>query len=107
MAASPAWTREELAREEWAKRAGPPRRGRGVLRNLEDAVARASLSGIRRSQSTASAARLWAMGARRFRPAARVAVFLAAQGRCAACGEPLRRGWHADHVEPVSAGGAT
>jgi 5-methylcytosine-specific restriction endonuclease McrA len=47
------------------------------------------------------------MGARRFRPAARVALFLAAQGRCAACGEPLRRGWHADHVEPVSGGGAT
>jgi 5-methylcytosine-specific restriction endonuclease McrA len=47
------------------------------------------------------------MGARRFRPAARVALFLAAQGHCAACGEPLRPSWHADHVEPVSAGGAT
>ena len=47
------------------------------------------------------------MGARRFRPAARVALFLAAQGRCAECGEPLPPGWHADHVEPVSAGGRT
>lgn len=47
------------------------------------------------------------MGARRFRPAARVAFFLAAGGRCAECGEPLRPGWHADHVEPVSAGGKT
>jgi 5-methylcytosine-specific restriction endonuclease McrA len=47
------------------------------------------------------------MGARRFRPAARIALFLAAQGRCAECGEPLRRGWHADHVEPVRTGGQT
>jgi 5-methylcytosine-specific restriction endonuclease McrA len=45
------------------------------------------------------------MSARRFGPAARVALFLAAQGRCAACGEPLRPGWHADHVEPVRVGG--
>jgi 5-methylcytosine-specific restriction endonuclease McrA len=44
---------------------------------------------------------------RRFRPAARVALFLVAQGRCAICGEPLRPGWHADHVRPVSAGGET
>jgi 5-methylcytosine-specific restriction endonuclease McrA len=47
------------------------------------------------------------MGARRFRPAARVALFLAAQGRCAVCGERLRPGWHADHVRPVRAGGGT
>jgi len=49
----------------------------------------------------------WAMAARRFRPTSRVALFLAAQGRCAACGEPLRPGWHADHVQPVKGGGAT
>jgi 5-methylcytosine-specific restriction endonuclease McrA len=47
------------------------------------------------------------MGARRFRPAARVGLFLAAQGRCAVCGEPLRPGWHADHVKPAAAGGRT
>jgi 5-methylcytosine-specific restriction endonuclease McrA len=47
------------------------------------------------------------MGARRFRPVARVALFLAAQGRCALCGDVLRPGWHADHVEPVSGGGQT
>jgi 5-methylcytosine-specific restriction endonuclease McrA len=47
------------------------------------------------------------MGARRFRPAARVALFLAAQGRCAECGGTLRSGWHADHITPVSSGGAT
>ena len=47
------------------------------------------------------------MAARRFRPAARVALFLAAQGAAPRCGEPLQPGWHADHVEPVSAGGAT
>jgi 5-methylcytosine-specific restriction endonuclease McrA len=44
---------------------------------------------------------------RRFRPAARVALFLVAQGRCAICGEPLRPGWHADHARPVRAGGET
>lgn len=47
------------------------------------------------------------MGVRRFRPRARVALFLAAQGRCAQCHAPLQPGWHADHVDPVSAGGAT
>ena len=47
------------------------------------------------------------MAKRRFRGKARVALFLASRGRCAECGEPLRTGWHADHVEPVSAGGAT
>jgi len=48
-----------------------------------------------------------AVAVRRFRPAARVALYLAAQGRCALCGEPLRPGWHADHVRPLSAGGET
>jgi 5-methylcytosine-specific restriction endonuclease McrA len=47
------------------------------------------------------------MGVRRFGSAARVALFLAARGRCAACGAPLRPGWHADHVTPVKAGGVT
>ncbi|HET6551520.1 MAG TPA: HNH endonuclease signature motif containing protein [Solirubrobacter sp.] len=47
------------------------------------------------------------MAVRRFRPAARVALFLAARGRCARCGERLAPGWHADHVAPVSRGGAT
>ena len=61
--------------------------------------------GPRGHRRTAAGATLPTMAARRFRPAARVALFLAAQGRCAACGEPLRPGWHADHVEPVSAGG--
>ena len=52
-------------------------------------------------------AKLQAMDARRFSPKARVALFLAARGRCAACGAPLEPGWHGDHVKPVSAGGAT
>lgn len=47
------------------------------------------------------------MSARRFGPAARVALFLAARGRCLLCGAPLRPGWHADHVTAVSDGGAT
>jgi 5-methylcytosine-specific restriction endonuclease McrA len=55
----------------------------------------------------AAAARLPTMAARRFRPAARVALFLASRGRCAACGAALTPGWHADHVTPFQAGGAT
>jgi 5-methylcytosine-specific restriction endonuclease McrA len=47
------------------------------------------------------------MAVRRFRSSSRVAFFLAGGGRCASCGEPLRPGWHADHVEPVSKGGET
>ena len=47
------------------------------------------------------------MAERRFRDSTRVALFLAARGHCASCGEPLQPGWHADHVEPVSGGGAT
>ncbi|MGH2873778.1 MAG: HNH endonuclease [Solirubrobacteraceae bacterium] len=47
------------------------------------------------------------MGSRRFGGSARVALFLAARGRCAACGAALEPGWHADHVVPVSGGGAT
>ncbi|HLH65668.1 MAG TPA: HNH endonuclease signature motif containing protein [Solirubrobacteraceae bacterium] len=47
------------------------------------------------------------MSARRFTSAARVALFLAARGRCVACGAPLGPGWHADHVRPWTRGGPT
>ncbi|MGZ8471738.1 MAG: HNH endonuclease [Gemmatirosa sp.] len=47
------------------------------------------------------------MASRTFGTSARVALFLAARGRCAECGAALERGWHADHVTPVRAGGAT
>lgn len=47
------------------------------------------------------------MASRRFASQARVALFLAAGGRCARCGVALERGWHGDHVTPVRAGGAT
>jgi 5-methylcytosine-specific restriction endonuclease McrA len=47
------------------------------------------------------------MARRPFRPATRVALFLAARGRCAQCGVALESGWHADHVTPVRAGGAS
>jgi 5-methylcytosine-specific restriction endonuclease McrA len=47
------------------------------------------------------------MAARRFDAGARVALFLAARGRCAECGTTLEPGWHADHVHPLSAGGPT
>jgi 5-methylcytosine-specific restriction endonuclease McrA len=47
------------------------------------------------------------MSARRFSGSTRVALFLAAGGRCAECGRRLVPGWHADHVRPVKAGGAT
>ncbi|MGO9788818.1 MAG: HNH endonuclease [Solirubrobacteraceae bacterium] len=47
------------------------------------------------------------MAPRRFGSATRVALFLAARGHCAECGAALGPGWHADHVMPVRAGGAT
>jgi 5-methylcytosine-specific restriction endonuclease McrA len=48
-----------------------------------------------------------AMAPRRFKPAVRVALFLAARGRCAECGLALEPGWHADHDRPLRAGGET
>lgn len=47
------------------------------------------------------------MPPRRFGSTARVALFLAAEGRCARCGAKLDPGWHADHVAPVRAEGPT
>jgi len=47
------------------------------------------------------------VSSRRFASQARVALFLAAGGRCAICGVLLKRGWHGDHVTPVRRGGAT
>lgn len=35
------------------------------------------------------------------------ALFQIAAGRCEQCGAPLAVGWHGDHVQPFSAGGAT
>jgi superfamily II DNA or RNA helicase len=44
---------------------------------------------------------------RRFSDSERAALFLAADGRCAECGALLEPGWHADHDQPWSRGGAT
>ena len=44
---------------------------------------------------------------RRFSDGERVALYLAADGKCTTCGIPLQPGWHADHVHPWSADGAT
>jgi len=44
---------------------------------------------------------------RRFSGGARIALFLAAGGRCAECGAALGPGWHADHLTPVRANGET
>jgi superfamily II DNA or RNA helicase len=44
---------------------------------------------------------------RRFNTSERVALYLAADGHCSSCGEPLNPGWHGDHIEPYSAGGPT
>lgn len=49
----------------------------------------------------------WVLMARRFPASARIALFLAAGGRCSECGALLRAGWHADHVTPVRIGGET
>lgn len=45
--------------------------------------------------------------ARRFSGRQRVALYLAAQGRCADCRVELAPSWHADHVDPHTAGGPT
>lgn len=44
---------------------------------------------------------------RRFSTSERVALFLAAGGRCTECGAKLGPDWHGDHVEPWSHGGPT
>lgn len=44
---------------------------------------------------------------RRFNQSQRVALFLAADGKCAECGDDLQPGWHGDHVKPFSKGGPT
>lgn len=44
---------------------------------------------------------------RRFNASERAALYLAADGRCTACGRELEPGWHADHVHPHSRGGDT
>lgn len=46
-------------------------------------------------------------GRRRFNGRERVALYLAADGRCEQCGAELEPGWHGDHVQPWSLGGAT
>ena len=44
---------------------------------------------------------------RSFTSSQRAALFLAADGLCTVCGAELAPGWHADHTDPWSAGGAT
>ena len=44
---------------------------------------------------------------RRFNSRERTALYLAADGRCSACGTELRPGWHGDHITPHTAGGPT
>jgi 5-methylcytosine-specific restriction endonuclease McrA len=44
---------------------------------------------------------------RRFNSRERVALFLAADGRCEHCQRPLTAGWNADHRQPFVAGGLT
>jgi superfamily II DNA or RNA helicase len=44
---------------------------------------------------------------RRFSDGDRAALYLAADGHCEECRAELEPGWHADHVDPHSRGGAT
>lgn len=46
-------------------------------------------------------------GRRRFNDGERVALYLASNGKCTNCGADLEPGWHADHEQPHSKGGAT
>jgi superfamily II DNA or RNA helicase len=47
------------------------------------------------------------MNRRLFTRSQRIALYVAAGGRCEECGAVLARGWHADHVVPWSHGGRT
>jgi len=44
---------------------------------------------------------------RRFNTTEKAALYLAADGRCTGCGNPLPDGWHADHTTAHSLGGPT
>lgn len=44
---------------------------------------------------------------RRFNTSERVALYLAADGKCSECGRLLEPGWHSDHEQPWSKGGLT
>nr|WP_184076108.1 DEAD/DEAH box helicase family protein [Nocardiopsis mwathae] len=44
---------------------------------------------------------------RSFNSAERVALYLAADGKCSRCGTDLKPGWHADHVDAWARGGPT
>ncbi len=44
---------------------------------------------------------------RSFNTSQRIALYLASGGVCSGCGVELARGWHGDHVQPYSKGGAT
>jgi superfamily II DNA or RNA helicase len=44
---------------------------------------------------------------RAFNRSERRALFLAAGGRCERCGAPLKKGWHADHIQAYAVGGST
>ncbi|HEX6870406.1 MAG TPA: DEAD/DEAH box helicase family protein [Micromonosporaceae bacterium] len=46
-------------------------------------------------------------GRRFFNSRERTALYLAADGRCTECGAELEPSWHADHINPHSAGGPT
>lgn len=50
---------------------------------------------------------IYDMTPRRFNASQKGALYLAADGHCSQCGGELELGWHADHMNPYSRGGAT
>jgi 5-methylcytosine-specific restriction endonuclease McrA len=44
---------------------------------------------------------------RRFSGKQKIRLYIIAKGKCQSCGDPLTRGWHADHHVPFSRGGET
>lgn len=47
------------------------------------------------------------MTGRQFNGRQKIALYLSAGGKCCLCGQPLKAGWHADHVAPFVRGGDT
>lgn len=47
------------------------------------------------------------MNRRHFSSRQKLALFIETKGLCSHCSQPLKKGWHADHIIPYSKNGTT